>query len=87
MQPLQQLYTCNHGLMYRVIFLTNKHQNAINIYHISHAFIFFQHSTSALPLALSFHGAHETAMKKRLYGIDLLQLLEGVLLLFEAPLQ
>ena len=22
MQPLQQLYTCNHGLMYRVIFLT-----------------------------------------------------------------
>ena len=25
MQPLQQLYTCNHGLMYRVIFLTNTH--------------------------------------------------------------
>ena len=24
MQPLQQLYTCNHGLMYRVIFLTLK---------------------------------------------------------------
>lgn len=44
-------------------------------------------STSALPLALSFHGAHETASHQRLYGIDLLQLLEGVLLLFEAPLQ
>ena len=24
MQPLQQLYTCNHGLMYRVIFLTKR---------------------------------------------------------------